>query len=205
MANIKNIFIDHFRNNFLIYFIVTIILMVGISSGVISIKMMSEAQRNNLSNFLNSFFNTLETQRVNNVELLKYSLVNNLKTTLIIWGMGVIILGVPVTLLIVLLRGFSLGFSIGFIINELGMKGFLVSLFSLLPQNIFIIPGIIIVASLSISFSVNFIKNRFKNRSNNSLKQLVVYTVYMLFVSSIFLFGSIVEGYLTPYIMKVII
>lgn len=179
--------------------------MIGISSGVITIKIMTETQRNELHSFINDFFNNINSQKINNVSLLKYSISNNLKTTLVIWIMGLIILGVPITLTIVLFRGFTIGFSIGFIINDFGFKGVLLALLTFIPQNIFIIPGIIVISSLSVSYSINFIKNRKKVRNESVVKEASVFSFLLITACLFFLVGGIIEAYITPYLMKLIL
>ena len=46
---------------------------------------------------------------------------------------GLTVIGAPVVLGIVFLRGFVLGFTIGFIIDELYVRGLILSLSSVLP------------------------------------------------------------------------
>lgn len=209
MFNLKIHLISHFKSNFLKYLLVIIILMVGISSGVITIKIMNESLRNELYTFLNDFFSTINSQEINNLSLLKNSILNNLKTALIIWIMGIFILGIPITLGIIFFRGFTIGFSIGFIINDFGFKGLMLSILTLIPQNIFIIPGIIVISSLSISYSMDFIKNRKKNKSNNKnnnlIKKAVTFSFFVLVTCICFIIGGLVEAYITPYLMKVIL
>ncbi|MBS4539969.1 stage II sporulation protein M [Clostridium sp. D2Q-11] len=205
MFNLKSGFIKHFKNNLFIYFLVTVILMIGISAGVITIKILSESQRGELHSFISNFFSNIDSQKIDNVSLLKYSIFNNLKTTLVIWILGLIILGVPITLGIVLFRGFTIGFTIGFMINDFGFKGLMLALLTLIPQNIFIIPGIIIISSSSISYSINFIKRRKKNKKESLFKETFGFSFFILITCLCFIIGGIVEAYITPYLMKIIL
>ncbi|MBS4536226.1 stage II sporulation protein M [Clostridium sp. D2Q-14] len=209
MFNLKINLINNFKNNFLKYFLVIIILMIGISAGVITIKIMDETQRNELHKFINEFFSTVNSQKINNITLLKNSISNNFKTALIIWGMGILVLGIPVILGIIFFRGFTIGFSIGFMINDFGFKGLMLALLTLIPQNIFIIPGIIIISSLAISYSIEFIKDRKKKKINNNkdnfVKKAISFSFYVLITCICFVIGGIVEAYITPYLMKIIL
>lgn len=205
MFNFKNEFIKHFKNNIFTYLALTIVIMIGISSGVITIKIMSEAQRIELSNFLSDFFKVLDEQKIQNTVLLKSSILNNFKTGVIIWAMGIIVIGMPITFTLILFRGFTIGFSIGFIINNFGFKGFLLSFLALTPQNIFIIPGLIIISSLSTSYSINFIKNRKKIKKESILKEIISFSFFSSLTLLCFVIGGLIEAYITPYLIKFII
>jgi stage II sporulation protein M len=179
--------------------------MIGISAGVITIKIMSESQTSNLYSFLNNFFDIIENQEVQNTILLKDSIMNNIKTTIIIWLMGIVVIGIPITFTIILLRGFTIGFTIGFMIDNFGFKGFLLSFLTLIPPNIFIIPGLIIVSSLSTIYSINFIKNRKKSQRENMLKEAFRFSFFVFLSLIAFLFSGLIEAYITPYLIKIIL
>ncbi|MGO1368795.1 MAG: stage II sporulation protein M [Senegalia sp. (in: firmicutes)] len=205
MFNLKNEFIKHVKNNIFIYLALTIIIMIGISAGVITIKIMSQAQRSEISNFLSDFFKIIDKQKIQNTALLKNSILNNFKTGIVIWAMGIIVIGVPVTFTLILFRGFTIGFSIGFIISNFGFKGFLLSFLALTPQNIFIIPGFIILASLSTSHSINVIKSRKNLKRESILKQIIPFSFFSLLTLVCFVIGGLIEAYITPYLIKFII
>ncbi|NBI06615.1 stage II sporulation protein M [Senegalia massiliensis] len=205
MSNFKNEFIKHFKKNIFVYLSIIITIMIGISAGVITIKIMSESQTSDLYSFLNNFFEIIENEEVQNTMLLKDSIMNNLKTTIIIWVMGIIVIGLPITFTIILLRGFTIGFTIGFMIDNFGFKGFLLSFLTLIPPNIFIIPGLIIVSSLSTIYSINFIKNRKKPQRENTLKEIFRFSFFVFLSLIAFLFAGIIEAYITPYLIKIIL
>ncbi|WP_130807126.1 stage II sporulation protein M [Senegalia massiliensis] len=205
MSNFKNEFIKHFKKNIFVYLSIIITIMIGISAGVITIKIMSESQTSNLYSFLNNFFDIIENEEVQNTILLKDSIMNNIKTTIIIWLMGIVVIGIPITFTIILLRGFTIGFTIGFMIDNFGFKGFLLSFLTLIPPNIFIIPGLIIVSSLSTIYSINFIKNRKKSQRENMLKEAFRFSFFVFLSLIAFLFSGLIEAYITPYLIKIIL
>lgn len=68
-------------------------------------------------------------------------------------------IGLPIILLLLFLKGMVIGFTIGFFVQQMGWKGFLLSFVSVLPQNLIIIPIFIVVAVISVSFALQLIKN----------------------------------------------
>lgn len=99
-----------------------------------------------------------------------------------------------------------MGFTVGFLVNEFGLKGFLFSIFALLPQNIFIVPGIISISSIGISYSLNRVKGR-KNRVlyKYSLTSFLNYSSIIFLFCILIVVGSLVEAYISPLFMKFIV
>lgn len=200
-----NICKKHFKDNILIYSFLIIALMIGISSGAITISMINAEQKKELMKFLNSFLKIVSENDVDNMMLVKQSFKNNIQTFITLWFLGISIIGIPLIIGLVLLRGFIIGFTVGFIVKELGFKGFLFSVFSILPQNIVFIPWILISSAFALIFAISFIKSKIsKSIKGNYINEVMVYTLIMsiLFITS--LFGTVIESYITPIFMKLI-
>lgn len=201
---IKESYVRHIKTNFLIYFIVILCLMIGISAGAITIKVLDEDQKRQLISFLDSFFKILNESEVSGLSILKVSIMNNLQTVLIVWLLGVLIIGIPIIMVVLILRGFIIGFTVGFLIDGLGIKGFLFALFAILPQNIFIIPCIVIVSVIAIKFAFTIVKCKFKKIRYNYFKRLLTYSSTILIISLLIIIGSLIEAYITPIFLKLI-
>lgn len=179
--------------------------MIGISSGAITINMIGVEQKKDIIKFLESFFKIISENDVDNAILIKQSLKNNLQTFILLWFLGITIIGIPLIIGLVLIRGFVIGFTVGFIVKELGIKGFVFSVFSILPQNIFFIPWIIASGVCSLMFAIKFIKSKFnKNNKSSFFSETILYTITMSSLFLISLIGTLVESYVTPIFMKLI-
>ncbi|MCG4586283.1 stage II sporulation protein M, partial [Anaerosalibacter bizertensis] len=155
--------------------------------------------------FFNSFFKLISNDEVDSFLLLKESILNNLKTIFLIWITEIIIIGIPIIPIIILLRGFAIGFTVGFLVNEFGIKGLLFALFSILPQNLFVIPGIISISSIGMVNSLNSIRRkRLQSTYNHKLTNFINYSVIIFIFSIIIMIGSLVEAYITPIFMRLI-
>lgn len=200
---LNKVLIKHIEGNILTYFFVILFFLIGISSGAFTTKALSEAQNKELIAYLENFFKVVDTTMIDRLAVLKQSLINNLQTGVLIWILGVTVIGIPIILLLIALRGFIIGFTVGFFIKQMGLKGLVFSIFSLLPQNIIIIPGIIVVGVLGISFSIMLIKNRSnKPRYNNILNQFLVYSTIISIVYIFIALGCLVEAYISPLFIK---
>lgn len=202
---LRKLLYSHFQEHFAIYLILTIFFMVGIFSGAITIKVLNQEQKKQIIDFLDSFFKILKEEPIDNIVIFKQSLVNNFKTVIMIWLLGVTVIGAPIIIVILIVRGFVIGFTVGFLIKELAFDGFIFTLTTIFPQNIFIIPGILIISVISICFSVETVKRRRKKMIQTSfVKEFVNYTVIVLLISLIIILGSAVEAFVTPVFINLV-
>lgn len=181
------------------YFIIIITFTIGIIVGSITIKVLNSQQKSDIMLFLNSFFKAIASKNFDKMAILKRSLLDNLKTVGLIWITGIILIGIPIIPITILFRGFALGFSVGFLVNEYGIKGLMFSVLGVLPQNLFIIPGIISVASIGMGFSFNNIKKRrLKIKNSSILIDIVDYSILVALCSIIIIIGCFIEAYISP-------
>ncbi|QEK12203.1 stage II sporulation protein M [Crassaminicella thermophila] len=199
------IVLKHIQGNVFIYFIVCMFFIIGISSGAFTVKALADNQKQELINYMRSFFQVLSNKSIDASSILKQSLINNLQTAALIWILGITVIGAPLILLLIAIRGLIIGFTVGFLVEQLGFKGILFSFISIFPQNLFIIPSIIVIGVIGIGFSKMIIRNR-KNRTyssnDNTFRQFILYSTINSFISLFIIFGCMIEAYITPVFMK---
>jgi stage II sporulation protein M len=114
--------------------------------------------------------------------------------------LGLTVIGLPLIMVVIFLRAFSLGFTLGFLIQQKAGTGVLVSLVSVLPQNLFYILGLLIAGVVAMNFSLNIVKNR--NQGTNKLGlALLAYTTVMLLLLVVFGLGALIEAYFSPWLL----
>lgn len=200
---IKRWLYRHYQNNFFVYFIISLLFILGVLAGAITIKIIGPEKNNDVMLFLNSLFKAIDNNSLNSISIFKQSLIDNYKAILILWISGILYLGIIVSPAIMLFRGFVLGFSVGFFVYEYGLKGFLFSILGIFPQNLIIIPGIISIASVSMAFSLSSMKKKkIRLKNNTRLSQIVDYSLIILAFSSVIFIGSIIEAYIAPIFLR---
>lgn len=200
---IKRWLYRHYQNNFFVYFIISLLFILGVLAGAITIKIIGPEKNNDVMLFLNSLFKAIDNNSLNSISIFKQSLIDNYKAILILWISGILYLGIIVSPAIMLFRGFALGFSVGFFVYEYGLKGFLFSILGIFPQNLIIIPGIISIASVSMAFSLSSMKKKkIRLKNNTRLSQIVDYSLIILAFSSVIFIGSIIEAYIAPIFLR---
>ncbi|MCX7708822.1 MAG: stage II sporulation protein M [Clostridia bacterium] len=206
ISKIIDMLIKHIKNNSSTYFALFLAFIVGLSAGAFTVNGLSTIQRDELSHYFQGFLQLLDSQTLDSSELLKVSLLENLKIVTVLWILGVSIIGIPFIYLIIGIRGFITGFSSGFIIEALGMKGILFSLFALIPKEIIVIPCIIALGVNGINFSLNIIKNKsIRSISRESLRtNFFAYCFVTMFYSCFIMGGILLEAYVTPVLIRMI-
>lgn len=205
LSGLKTLLSKHLSQHLSLYFVVLLCFTIGIASGVFTVKALGGVQKDQLIDYLvSSFKATLINGQMDNNQIFWYSATNSLKTTLLIWAFSICIIAFPLVFLVIGIRGFVLGFTVGFLIENLGYKGILFSIVSILPQNIIIIPALITLCVISVRFSTTVIKNRRNKRyiKKENFRIFLKYTIVCVILFIALLVGSIIEGYVSPVFLK---
>lgn len=204
MKNIKSYLSTYFKNNLFLYIITIIFLAIGITTGSYSIKALNQLQRSDLLQYFNNFIKIAKEQTIDSQNLFFISLRNNYIFVLAMWLFGMTYIGIPVLIGLITLKGFLIGYTVGFIIDEMSLDGIAFSTAAVLPQNLFMIPGYILLCVNCMVFSLYIIK-RHKNRYGSLMEKIAQYSVSCILLSLIILAGSVIEAYVVPYLIKLTI
>lgn len=198
----KKTIIKQIQKNMLLYSLILLFFISGIAAGAFTVDALSSVQKDELINYFQSFFSVLNTETVKSAAVFKQSLLNNAQFIILIWILGITIIGIPLILLIVGIKGFIIGFSVSFIVEGMGLRGLLFAFVSILPQNLLIVPGIVVAGVLGISFSIRMLKRRRMRQRKSFSSEFFVYSMNLLLVLAMVFIGSLIEGYITPVFMK---
>lgn len=206
LHKIRDLLFKHIKNNSNRYFLLFMIFIIGVSAGAFTVNGLSTLQSEELIHYLRGFFNIMDKQRINSNELLMISLQENTKLIVLLWILGVTIIGIPFIFLLILIKGFIIGFSSGFIIKTMGLKGILFGLSALFPKEIIVIPCIIALGVNGINFSLNIIKSKSIKQvlKQNLRMDLIGYSLSTILFSMFILIGTLVETYIIPVFIRII-
>ncbi len=197
-------YVQHVREHSSIYLFTTVLFLMGVIFGAIVVNSLNVEQKQGLYFYLNRFFGQVsQGQFSNHHEMFQQSFLHNVKYLGLIWILGISIIGLPLVLILLFLKGMVVGFTVGFLVNQMGLNGFLLSSVSVLPQNLFLIPAFIILSTLSIAFSLKLVRQQFLKRSKESIS--AAFLRYSLSIIGILLFitlASSFEAYASPPLMK---
>ena len=137
---------------------------------------------------------------MNDLKLLKTSMIQNIILGIAIWFFGTTVIGIPVVFGIVLYRGFCLGYTISTCITVMGLsKGLLFVLITLVLQNLIFIPAIIAIAVSGFKLYKSIVKDR---KVDNIKLEILRHTIFSLLMMLLLIIASLVETFASTGILK---
>ena len=197
---IKETIITHITNNKKEYFIISLIFIIGILLGVFFVNHFNDSQLETIKNYISNFVNTLKNNpQINNAELLKQTLINNIIIASMIWFFGTTVIGLPVVFGLILYRGFILGYTISSCISIMGIQsGLIFTLSALLLQNIIFIPAIIAIAVSGFKLYKSIVKDR---RRDNIKLEILRHTIFSLLMIILLSISAVIETFISTNIL----
>ena len=182
------------KKQFIIIFVICIVAFI---IGVLLPSILNEENRKIIQTSLNSFFDTIKNNQLKTNELLFKSLTSNIIIDLILWLLGISIIGIPIVIILLGYKSLSLGFTISSIISTYKLNGVIKALIYIVPNiiNLFIF---FVISYYSISFSLMLFNYLFGKKEYN--KRIIVNRYLKLLVISIIIliFSSVIETYVVP-------
>ena len=203
MANRWNISIQRYiRTHAHLYVFTTVLFVVGIVFGSVVVAILDDVQRHSLLLQLQNFVTALNGNHVAPPATVTWDrIASNIKLIGIIWILGLSIIGLPVIIIILFLKGFVVGFTVGFLVEQWATKGLLFAIAAVLPQNILLIPAFVFASVAGIAFSLKLVQSRFYQRGGSLYHHFLSYSGLTLLVAVVIVVAAFIEGYVSPIIM----
>ncbi|MGE5560083.1 MAG: stage II sporulation protein M [Chloroflexota bacterium] len=204
VGQFRNGVVGYLRANTGVYVFCIVIFTVGACFGALAIRALSAVQKAELIDYLQVFLRGLANtgEPVAGAAVLQQALATHWKTAGFIWLLGLTVIGLPAVALVVFTRGFVIGFTVGFLAEQLGYKGVLFALFSVLPQNLLAVPAILVVGASALSFSLLLVGARMQRRRFQFLEEFAGYTAIVA-VACVALAGAgLVEAFIAPVFIR---
>lgn len=202
-------YMDKFKKNIYInknlFIFLLIIVIVGVTSGAIFSAIMDSSDKELVASYLNSFFSNLNADKLVYSESLTNSLVFTVLFAIILWLLGISIIGFFIVLFLLFLKSFILGFSLGSIVLNLKLKGLLVSLIYVFPHQIINILVFILISAYALIISFKIIDSLFKKAVIDFRNVFNRYLVILLFGVIMLVITSLYEVYIMPFLLNLII
>lgn len=189
------------RQSWPVYLAILLVFALGFAAGVYGVQKMQWDQAQELGGYLDQFLRQAAALEVDPAEGLRDVLYNDLMVILAVYLLGLTVIGIPVILGILFTRGFVLGFTIYFLAREKSVQGIILAVAAVLPQNIFLIPALLMGGVASLSFAL-LLARRFYNSKVLVWPSFVMYSSLMLAVTACAAAAGLVEVYITPLLVK---
>ncbi|WP_028548750.1 stage II sporulation protein M [Paenibacillus sp. UNC451MF] len=193
----------YMKEHLSLYVFVGIIFVIGVVFGTVMVNALSLEQKQEIMRYLSHFFSTVDQGEFDDVkQSFQQSFSLHIKWILIIWILGMSVIGLPLILILDFLKGVLVGFTVGYLVGQLSWKGLLFALVSVAPQNLIVIPALIVCSVTAMAFSIHMVKHRFMTRKGAFYEPFMRYSATIL-LSGVLLAGvAMFEAYVSPVMMK---
>lgn len=204
MYTIKNQIANHFKAHATIYVFMIILFLTGVIFGAVIVNSMNFNQKQDIFFYLERYISQIIAgEQIGNQAILINSFLYHMKYLLLLFLLGLTVIGLPLVWILIFIKGLVVGFSVGFIVNQFGVKGLLLASLSIAPQNLLIIPIYIIAGSLSMIFSLILIGILFNQKVSQPIiqffrKYVVMFSLLLLFS----FFAALLEAFIAHEAMQ---
>ena len=177
-----------------IYIALLVVALLGLVLGSIYAIILSDSDHTLVRESLNAFFTDIDKNNINYGTAFINSLIGNTVLTLLIWFLGISIIGIPII--------FILGFSISSIIYTYHVKGIIYAISYIFPHQIIVILITIFLSFYAVYFSKRLFCYLFLKHDINLKHGMKRYIQVLLISLAILVLCSAIEVFLSPVIMK---
>ena len=182
-----------------------ILLITGIIAGSLFVTILKQEDIMLINNHLNNFLNNIESNKIDYLNAMKSNLIINVSLILIIWLLGISIIGLPIIIIIYFSKLFITGFTVSSIIATFKFKGLIFSILYIVPSQIILILILILLMIFSSSFSCKLSYSIFKRKTFDFKRIMNKYFKILLISLITAIITSLYDSYLLPIILKSLI
>ncbi len=177
-----------------------ILFIAGLTMGILGLRVLSPDEKAELVSYLEVFMRGVQNPGLQPSAIFRLSIVQNLRTAVLLWGFGLAVIGTPLTCLLLLARGFAVGFGSAFVVKEVSTGGVAVFLCGMLPHSLFAVPTVLALSALSMSFSLTLVRER-PWTYGGLWKMAAGYTWRFALVTLGLVASSLVEAFVSPLLL----
>ena len=175
---------------------------IGIISGIIFIFFISKEDKSLVKQELELLFSNIKDNKLNYGNSLINSVSSSLVYLSIIGILGVSIIGIPVVIFMLFLKGFVFGFSISSIIANYGFNGVILGFITQIPSNLILLIIYLLMGFYAINFSIRLFQVLFFKKEVNLSFYFKRYNQIALISLGCIVIASLVETFLIPFLVK---
>lgn len=197
--NMRRYIQDHLS----LYVFVSVLFLMGVVFGAMLVNSLSLEQQQELSRFFGSYLHTMEQgYDGQSSSFFSQSFISYTKWIVLIGLFGLTVIGIPLVLVLDFLKGVLIGFTVGYMVGEMGWNGMLFSLLSIVPQNMIVIPLVIVASVSALSLSITLVRHRFQRHPIKLPEIFAAYAAKMFALILVSLAVSLYEAYVTPVLIQ---
>jgi stage II sporulation protein M len=199
--DMRRLVITAIRRTWPLIILVLAVFSLGVVLGIVGVRSLPGQEVAKMSGYVQSFFEHAQNLDYQASRALPGAVFDHTAAVMMMYLLGITVIGVPVILTYILIRGFVLGFALCFLIAEFYTDGLFMAALMILPQNLIFIPAILVGAVTSLWFSLLMV-HRFMDSRVRIGTSFVKYTVVMSVVVLVALGAAAVESHVSPWLTQ---
>ncbi len=188
-----------------IFVFLFVLMLMGIIAGSIFTIILNSSDKELVINHLNEFIDNINNNRLDYLFALKNNLITNISYVILIWLLGISVIGLPIIIIMFFTKCFILGFSVGAVLTTFKLKGILVSLVYVFPGQVISLLFLLLLMMYSMSFTFKMIYAILKKKSIDFKLIMNKYFKILLIVLGVVILMSLCDTYLMPRLIKLLI
>lgn len=183
---------------------VFIVLVLGLLFGSIYITILSNNDKKDLLENVSLYFNNYKSISFQDkLNIFKESFIKNIIYFLLIWVLGVSIIGFPVILIMIFYKSFLLGFSISSIFAKYRVGGVYRILLYVFPSKIILLLLAVFLGVFSINLSNKLANSLVKKKSFNFNAYMGKYFLLLLICILACTITSLIDAFIIPIFFNI--
>jgi stage II sporulation protein M len=180
-----------------------IVMFAGAICGSIFLQALPTAQQEQLNQGMISYVSWLnQSAKLDHSLLFWDTFFKHVKWAVVIILLGVSMIGVPFIVVLSFMKGFLLGSSIYMLIQSLGSEGVWLSIVSIAPHNMMVIPAFIMLSSAALSFASYMFNQRIRKLGGAMTEQVISFSTVAMTMLLVLACAALVEVYVSPQLLK---
>lgn len=188
-----------------IFVFLFVLMLIGIIAGSLFVTILNNSDKELIINHLNEFIDNINNDKLDYLFALKNNLITNVSYVILIWLLGISVIGLPIIIIMFFTKCFILGFSVGSVLTTFKLKGILFSLVYVFPGQVISLLFLLLLMMYSMSFTFKMIYAILKKKSLDFKLIMNKYFKILILVLIVVILMSLYDTYLMPRLIKLLI
>ena len=184
-----------------LYFLIGLSIIAFIF-GIFFTTILSNKDVSIVKDYITTFISNIHDNHLNFFNILKETWLTNMVLIIIIWLLGISVIGIPVVIFFYFFKIFSLGFALSSFVLTYKTKGIIFSFLYLFPNEIIKYFAYTLIVVNSIKISKKIIQSIIKKESINFNNLLKKYSKILLITVIILSISTLYETFVIPFIFN---
>jgi len=184
-----------------IYISLILVIIISFVFGLFFITILESSDKTLVTEHITTYFDNIKSSKI--VPSLYNNAMNNSVSIILFWILGFSVIGLPMIVILLFYKGFTLSFTITSLIYNFKVDGILLSFIYIFPHLILNLLFYFILSFYSFKLCINLIRTLL-NKSKISKNFIKKYFLILIISLAFLMVSALYETYILPYLLKII-